>query len=174
MTTTDYSELALQGVSDIAANLPVGGFQYTPQVKAAVDAGLAYDSDPTYWASDMNIGRSAALTELGQTVARDLGLFATCACTGCRNTANPEVMPYCRSCQVQGNREGWVYSGPETPQCYMHYLWTHDAVMETRKQRLEANLERRGNRNDWERRARYEEALKYVDPGHQRVREARL
>jgi len=183
-TTPEYSELALQGVSDIAAGFPAGGYTYSPQVKAAVEAGLAYDSDPTSWASDMNIGKSAALTILGLRVAREQGYLQRCQCFGCEREANPVALVthadhpelvYCRQCALRGNREGWIYSDvPVAPdrQCYDHYLLTHAQAAAERRGRLDANTRTSTRRRrDYEQERRWTEATSYIDPAHQRRRE---
>lgn len=170
--TTTYSPEALEGIRIITAGEMTGGLgPFREPVKAAIEAGLAYDADPNYWASDMLIGRSAALTEEGLRVAHEGGFLTACACgEACKRETNPTVSAYCHSCRVRGNREGWI----NAEQCYGCYLTSHPDVFQARLAILKANeTHNRRDRNDWQKRHRYEEGLNYIDPTHTRVKDYR-
>lgn len=163
-TTDSISPDAVEGVRMIANRQPVGSLAFSGAVKAAIDAGLAYDADPTYWASDMNIGRTAALTETGRGIALAHRFIDTCACEPCLREAPTDVSAYCNFCRGQGKQQGYV--GRD---CYGCYLKLHPEVAAERTQRLDACKphSRRSDRSEWN------ANLTYVPQGTTLVREQR-
>jgi len=169
--TTTYSEQALAGVREIAGGTLRGGLQFTPEVKAAIAAGLAVDADPYFMMSDMLIGPSARLTPEGQALARERGDLTACVCPGCDREASRSPSGYCQSCLRAGNRSngggqwgGWINGD----QCYDHYLTTHPEVAAERTRLLREATPTRGRHRDYASQRRYSELLGYIDPSDQR------
>jgi hypothetical protein len=177
VSTTEYTELALQGVSEIASGTLRGGLQFTPAVKAAIEAGLAVDADPYFAMSDMLIGPSARLTDAGRAVAHDQTLLVLCACPGCNREVNPATARdgYCDNCLRTGNQRtssgrwgGWINGN----QCYDHYLFARPEVQAERSRLLRENTQTSRRRGySYEKQRAYEQALGYIDPADVRSEE---
>lgn len=102
-TLTFFAESAREGVRKIVARERLATARgFLDDVRSAIDAGLAYDADPTYWASDdPTKGRTVALTVTGVELAVAQGWV--CQCKGCRALTTQGV---CRNCLASARTYG--------------------------------------------------------------------
>ncbi len=121
-------EKVLKGI-EMVANGHIGRFSYNPEVQLAIDAGYAYNSDPTWhFSDDFRAGVRAWLTKKGIKIATRHGWLVKCKCKGCDKITNMQFGGFCSTCSGSGTAYGFIEG-----KCGFHYIGEHPEVYEERR-----------------------------------------